>query len=236
MMSEDSQAAGNGIDTGMDVREQLKRRIVLAALNHVPFDGWSEKSLANACRDVDVDPSMAKILFPHGINMAVEYFTVVADQMMVEDLSKVDLAAMAVRDRIITAIRLRLERWTPHQEVVRRALAVYALPLNVSTGVRDTFTTVDTMWKAIGDRTADFSWYTKRASLAAVYSAALLYWLDDQSEGQEETWAFVTRRVDDVIKGIKFRNKTMERMGKAAKWLPNPLRFCPPKMPMMRGR
>ena len=36
--------------------------------------------------------------------------------------------------------------------------------------------TVDAIWHAAGDRSADFSWYTKRAILAAVYTATVLYW------------------------------------------------------------
>jgi ubiquinone biosynthesis protein COQ9 len=35
--------------------------------------------------------------------------------------------------------------------------------------------------------------------LAGVYSTTLLHWLDDQSEDCAETWAFLDRRIDNVM-------------------------------------
>jgi ubiquinone biosynthesis protein COQ9 len=58
--------------------------------------------------------------------------------------------------------------------------------------------TVDSIWHAAGDRSADFSWYTKRAILASVYGTTLLYWLRDMSEDDEDTLAFLDRRLAGV--------------------------------------
>jgi ubiquinone biosynthesis protein COQ9 len=187
--------------------ESMRHELVLAALDHVPFDGWSDRALAHAAAELGYDASAPARLFPHGVSSAVECFAALADSLMVRDIAAQNLSELGVRERIISGIRLRLERWSPHKESVRRALAVYALPQNIASGVHATWSTVDLLWKAIGDRSADFSWYSKRASLAAVYSATLLYWLDDQSEDHAETWSFLSRRVDDVIKAIQTRQK-----------------------------
>ena len=50
--------------------------------------------------------------------------------------------------------------------------------------------TIDTVWHAAGDTSADFSWYTKRAILAPIYSLALLYWLRDDGFDDEENPGF----------------------------------------------
>ena len=84
-------------------------------------------------------------------------------------------------------IALRLEQNRPHKEAIRRGLAVLALPRNVRAAATCTARTVDAIWHAAGDRSADFSWYTKRAILAAIYSATLLYWLRDTSEDDAAT-------------------------------------------------
>ncbi|KJS45673.1 MAG: hypothetical protein VR70_00360, partial [Rhodospirillaceae bacterium BRH_c57] len=76
-------------------------------------------------------------------------------------------------------------------------------------------------------RSTDLNWYTKRASLAAVYSATMLYWLDDQSEGSEATWDFLRRRMDDVVASIKMRRTAQARVMKAVENLPNPLNLLP---------
>lgn len=207
--------------------EAQRQALVLAALEHVPFDGWSDKALAHAAADIGLDPSAPARLFPHGVSSAVECFTALADSLMVQDLAATNLTDLGVRERIVTGIRLRLERWTPHKESIRRALAVYALPQNITSGAHATWTTVDLLWKAIGDRSADFNWYSKRASLTAVYSAVLLYWLDDQSDDHQETWAFIERQVDTVVKVIKFRQQAGKTLTSTLDRLPNPFRMIP---------
>ena len=50
------------------------------------------------------------------------------------------------------------------------------------------------------------SFYSRRATLAGVLVATLLYWLDDQSEGCAESWAFLDRRIEDVMRIGKARS------------------------------
>jgi len=51
----------------------------------------------------------------------------------------------------------------------------------------------------VGDRSTDFNFYTKRALLLGVHSATVLYALGDKSEDHKNTWAFLDRRIGDVI-------------------------------------
>ena len=60
--------------------------------------------------------------------------------------------------------------------------------------------TADAIWTALGDSSRDVNWYTKRLTLSAVYSATVLYWLGDQSDGHADTWAFLDRRIEDVMR------------------------------------
>ena len=65
----------------------------------------------------------------------------------------------------------------------------------------------------------DFNFYTKRGLLAAVYSSTLLVWLDDRSEGCADTWAFLDRRIANVMKVPKIQARLEEAFSR----LPNPL-------------
>ena len=60
--------------------------------------------------------------------------------------------------------------------------------------------TSDLIWQLIGDNSEDYNWYSKRTILSAVYASTVLYWLGDNSEGSEETWHFLDRRIEDVMK------------------------------------
>jgi ubiquinone biosynthesis protein COQ9 len=93
----------------------------------------------------------------------------------------------------------------PAREAIRRALAILAMPQNVPLGVRIGWRSADVMWRIAGDTSTDFNHYTKRATLSAVYGSTLLAWLDDDSEGRQQTAAFLDRRIDDIMKFEKLK-------------------------------
>jgi ubiquinone biosynthesis protein COQ9 len=43
-----------------------------------------------------------------------------------------------------------------------------------------------------------FSWYTRRVTLAGIYKMTELYMIQDKSADFEETWNFLGRRIEDV--------------------------------------
>lgn len=176
--------------------QQVRDRLVQAALPHVVFDGWSVKALAEAAMAEGLDATLAERAFMGGPADAVEHFIGLADRRMAEDVAGLDLAAMRVPDRVFAILDARFRRWAPHREAVRRALAVLALRPSVA--ARATARTVDAVWALAGDRSHDFSWYTRRATLGAVYSATVLFWLEDESVDGAETRAFLHRRLGDV--------------------------------------
>jgi ubiquinone biosynthesis protein COQ9 len=119
------------------------------------------------------------------------------DAQMLDALGKTDLATLRFRDRIATAIRLRLQQ--SDRELVRRSTALFALPQNAPEGSRAIWGTADAIWTALGDTSTDLNWYTKRATLSAVYAATVLFWLGDDSTDSQPTWDFLDRRIGNVM-------------------------------------
>jgi ubiquinone biosynthesis protein COQ9 len=144
-----------------------------------------------------------------------------ADRCMLEELGGLDLDAMKIRDRITLAVRVRLQQNAMHQEAVRRAMARLALPRNAMLATRLLYRTVDAMWHAAGDTATDHNFYTKRALLAGVYASTVMCWLNDNSQDLEVTWAFLDRRIAEVMRVPK----AMAGIGRILGNLPNPSRF-----------
>jgi ubiquinone biosynthesis protein COQ9 len=183
-----------------DIERSAERdAAVLATLPHVPLDGWSRRSLRAGLADAGLDPRDLDLIFPAGPVEAIEVWCDLADRRMEEALAADDLAGMKIRARVARAVMARLGAVSGHKDAVGRARARLALPQNAPVGARTAFRTVDTIWRAIGDRSADFSWYTKRASLGAVYGATLLYWLNDDSEDDSRTAEFLDRRIEALM-------------------------------------
>ena len=175
-------------------------RLIEAALPHVVFDGWSGTALDAAAQDVGMTPSDVERLFPGGPKDAVAGYIAWTDRRMIRALEKMNLSRMKVRERITLAVRTRLELVELEKEAIRRAMSAIAMPGAIDIGPKSLYRTVDAIWRAAGDTATDFNFYTKRGLLAAVYSATLLYWLDDRSPGHEATWSFLDRRIADVMR------------------------------------
>src|SRR6185312_5976461 len=139
---------------------------------------------------------------------------------MLDRLESLPLDGLRVPDRIALAINIRLEALEPWREAVRRALAVLALPHHAPLAARLLYETVDGIWYAAGDSATDFSFYTKRATLAGIYAATLLYWLEDRSPGAADTRAFLDRR----LAGAARIGAARRRLETGLDRLPNPLR------------
>jgi ubiquinone biosynthesis protein COQ9 len=201
--------------------EALREKLIDAAIAHVPFDGWGDKALAAAARDQGIDPALVHNVFPGGGIEMIEFHSRLADRRMVADFEQADTTGLKLREKVALAVRLRLSANTAHREAIRRALTILALPLHAALAARLLYRTVDAIWYGLGDKSTDYNFYTKRALLAGVYSATLLYWINDKSAESAETWAFLDRRIAEVM----LIPQAMGRLGKLAGKLPDPFRL-----------
>ncbi len=200
---------------------RLRDELVAATLPHVPFDGWSERALARGAADAGHDVTAARRAFPRGAAQLVEHHGSWADRRMLGRLEAMDLGAMRTPERVAAAVRLWLEQSAADREAIRRALTFLAQPQHAALGLACLYRTVDAIWYATGDTATDFNFYTKRALLAGVFAATLLYWLDDDSDGSAASWAFLDRRLADATRAPQW----IGRLRASAARLPNPLRL-----------
>ncbi len=202
-----------------DHLDPVRTQLLEAALPHVPFDGWSQISLSKAAREAGIEEGMAKLAFPGGARDLLTLFVSNADRAMLKALKDMDLPNMRIRDRIRAAVKARIDAVTEHKEAERRAMTFLALPHNAPLAAEFIARTVDLMWRAAGDTSTDFNFYTKRGLLAGVYGSTLLYWLNDDSEDHEATWRFLDRRIDGVMQ----IEKAKAQFRKATADMPSPL-------------
>jgi ubiquinone biosynthesis protein COQ9 len=204
--------------------ERDRDRLIEAMLPDVAFDGWSHAALRVAAKTIGMAVEEAEALFPRGAPDLVAGFSRWADRRMLDWFETAPPEADSTPARVKQAVLLRFEIVAPWREGVRRALSVLAMPPHAALGPRLVYETVDGIWYAAGDTATDFSFYTKRATLAALVAAATLFWLDDRSEGSAATYAFIERRLADIGRLTGLRH----RLEAAAERLPNPLRLLRP--------
>ncbi len=184
--------------------DEVREKLLDAALMHVPFDGWSEATLKAAIDATGIDEGLARAICPRGaVDLAIAFHRR-GDRAMAARLKATDLGTMRFSDRIALAVRYRLEA-IGDREALRRGVTLFALPRYAADGARAVWETCDLIWTLLGDTTDDYNWYTKRVTLAAAYSATVLFWLGDDSLDDQATWAFLDRRIDNIMRVEKFK-------------------------------
>lgn len=181
-----------------DRLEQLRDRILLATLPHVPFDHWSLAALRAGARDAGLAKEDLLHAFPDGVADAIAHFSDWADRQAVAAIEQGE-PGLKTHQRIAAGVRARLDAMSPWREAAREAIAWLAGPRGQRLAGKLVYRTCDRIWRAAGDSSTDFNFYTKRGLLSGVVLATTLYWLQDGSEGNAASWAFLDRRLHDVL-------------------------------------
>ncbi len=193
-------------NTSMD---QAKDAVLDAALAHVPFEGWSAATLAAATTDSGVAPGLVTALFPRGaVDLALAYHYR-GDALMRERFAAENHQGLRYSEKVARAVRLRLEA-ASDKEAARRGTTLFALPQHAADGAKAIWGTADAIWLALGDTSTDLNWYTKRATLSAVYASTVLFWLGDDSTDHQATWDFLDRRIENVMQIEKLKSSVRD--------------------------
>lgn len=174
---------------------------LLALMGADPFPGWNLEALRKTAGE------HADLLFLGGSAEMVEASIDLADRRMLEAAPALGMDDWRIPEKIRAVIALRLAQNRPFKTAIGRAVAIVALPGHTALVARATARTVDAIWHAAQDQSADFSWYTKRAMLAPVYISTLMYWLADKSGEDAETLRFLDRKLEQVALIGKFRRR-----------------------------
>ncbi|WP_022682474.1 COQ9 family protein [Sphingobium bisphenolivorans] len=167
---------------------------------HAAFDGWRDEAVTMAAAECSIDADIARLAFAGGALTMIDAWFASIDTRMTAALPPEQLAAMPIRRRITDLVEARLKLLARDREALRRAQAVLAMPQNALHGARLGWRAADVMWRAAGDTSTDLNHYSKRLTLAGVYAATLLVFVDDESDHQEETHAFLARRIEGIMR------------------------------------
>ncbi|MDY7098259.1 MAG: COQ9 family protein [Pseudomonadota bacterium] len=176
------------------------------------FDGWNETALEAAAEMAGADVDVAKLAFPakpfngRAMDMIEAWITSV-DVAMEKEWPAERLAELKIRDRIKELVTFRLKAVEDIDEALRRAMSIMAMPQNAPRSLQIGWRSADIMWRLAGDTSTDYNHYTKRTILAGIYSATLAYFINDDSDGKEKTYAFLDRRIEGVMKFEKAKAK-----------------------------
>ena len=188
--------------------KQIRIDLIRAMLTHVPFDGWTWEAMEQGAIDIGFEKKKTsssrmkifKNLFKNGSIDFIEIFSEIIDLEVKEKYDLLEFKPERVSEKIKKIIMIRLNLCQKYKEAVRTSISLTAMPKNTKISFDMLYRTCDSIWRIAGDKSTDFSFYTRRVSLAAVYTSTLLFWLNDNSNDNIETEFFLDRRLKDLNK------------------------------------
>ncbi len=187
---------------------ETRQALLEKALPNVAFDGWSQKLLDGAIEAADIEPSLAVLAFPKGLDDLIETYSEAGDAAMLAALPAPD--ELKIRRRITEAVWHRLLVDGDNMEAARRAAGFLSVPGRQKLAADLSFKTAHKMWRWAGDTATDYNYYSKRLILSGVITATRLYWFDDNSDTFTDTRAFLERRIENVMQFEKVKAKAKD--------------------------
>ena len=185
--------------------DEIRAGLIGDIAANAAFDGWTDKAVEAAAEGRGIDADLARLAFADGpVDMIDQWFQSV-DAEMAERLPPATLATMKIRERITALIETRIAIVAPNREALRRAANLLAMPQNAPRALRFGWRTADRMWRLAGDTATDYNHYTKRLTLSMVYASTMAVFLDDESDDHADTRAFLSRRIDGVMRFEKWK-------------------------------
>ena len=187
---------------------QIRIDLIRAMLTHVPFDGWTWEAMEQGAIDIGFEKKKTsssrmkifKDLFKNGSIDFIEIFSEIIDLEVKEKYDLLEFKPERVSEKIKKIIMIRLNLCQKYKEAVRTSISLTAMPTNTKISFNMLYRTCNSIWRIAGDKSTDFSFYTRRVSLAAVYTSTLLFWLNDNSNDNIETEFFLDRRLKGINK------------------------------------
>ncbi len=178
---------------------KARAEILEAALSHIPFDGWTKKSILSAVKDTELPPGADELYFPGGPLELLSFWAETGDQMALAEIASRGLDNMRIREKVTECVWIRLNEMQGQEQAARRAISRLAMPDALGQGPQQLWKTADMIWRAIGDTSTDGNYYSKRTILSGVIGSSIMAWLADDSDDKSRARAFLEARIENVM-------------------------------------
>jgi ubiquinone biosynthesis protein COQ9 len=178
---------------------EIQETILSSALKRVPEHGFTPKALTLGAQDAGY-LEVSVQLFPRGVYDLINYH-LVTQRLALKNNVQFDPNTKLGLGRKIKI--LTMERLKANKDIIhcwQGALGHMSLLGNIPASLEELNALTDEIWYLAGDTSVDFSWYSKRASLAGVYASSEMFMTTDKSADFVATSEFLDRRLEDVQK------------------------------------
>jgi ubiquinone biosynthesis protein COQ9 len=181
--------------------QELKNKILLNSLKFIKDYGFSLETLEHGVSESNLSSASVNAIFKNGAFDLIDFFYKNSNEQLSVYLENLVKEGKITRknDLIRSAILYRLSLIQPYVKHWPNAMAIQTFyPENAIKSIENLLRLCDEIWYQVGDKSTDFSWYSKRLSLALIYKSTELFMIQDKSEDFIETKKFLDNRFNDL--------------------------------------
>lgn len=185
--------------------DAVRSALLDAALNEAAFDGWNARTLARAAASAGYSEGEVQLYCPDGVLDLIEVWSRQADEGARQVIST--SGANRIRDKVAGGVLARLDQIAGYEDAASRARGRLLLPDGLDRGRKLMWATSDMIWRAIGDKSTDYNFYSKRTILSGVFTTTFMIWVEDHDPEKAKTKAFLDNRIENVMQFEKVKGQ-----------------------------
>ena len=171
-------------------------------IQQVPKYGWSRETLLHCAKKQRITTPNLALFFPSFEYDVLKFLIAQNNKIVEKNYNSFNHSRLKTRDKIKTILELKFDSNTYLKEALPEMLKFLLRPGNIFMSIKMLHENSDFIWKLAGDKSNDFSYYSKRGLLSMVYLATLIYWLNDKSTKGIGTKNFISKSVDGIVDGV----------------------------------
>ena len=173
-----------------------KNKFLKEFLNISSKTGWNISAFEHTKKKLKFNISLIEKMFPKKLDDLILYYNYSTNQKLSKIYKKKRFNRKSIRACILNAVKIRFELLNKDKTSIKKSLGFLSHPSKQILTSKLIYNTVDHFWKLIADKSTDYNFYTKRAILASIYSAAIMIWINDKSDNLDKTFSFCSERLE----------------------------------------
>lgn len=162
-------------------------------------EGWS-KNLSKKLIENKIKSTDLAYLFPNGYIDILNFALSQVNEALEKKIKKINIINFPVSKRVKKILSLRLNILNEDKIFYKKTFNHLLLPHNTKLMKKNLYDTVDNIWYFAGDNSTDFSFYTKRFSLAIIYVNALFVFYNKNIQESELNIENNLRKISKIPK------------------------------------
>ena len=147
-------------------------------------EGWS-KNLSKKLIENKIKSTYLTYLVPNGYIDILNFALSQVNEALEKKIKKINIINFPISKRVKKILSLRLNILNEDKIFYKKTFNHLLLPHNTKLMKKNLYNTVDNIWYFAGDHSTDFSFYTKRFSLAIIYVNALFVFYNKNIQESE---------------------------------------------------